>query len=419
MNTKDEELWVKKIRESLGDYSEPPPMDVWAKIEQQLQPALPATPASVEKKIYFYRVWASAAAVVILAVSGISLYFLNSPTAEEIKQASVITLPGVPDIMPEAKQPEALAVTSEPVISYPRQTASHTVRYTEVSGTDVAAITEAEENNDENIINEQEQETNNTPEVKEQQEVRREVKPSAKNKLHLPVESGKNKSASKGWSVGLSVNSSPSTQLDGGYSNPVRASFNTQKVELQQNSLNGVVSLPKDGLLYFDYGVPYYLTSTEVEYDHKQPISFGFSVRKAITHNISIETGLTYTMLNSDIKIVGTNSEPLKQKLHYVGLPIRANWNFIDSKRFTVYAAGGGMIEKCVYGSIDSKKETVKPVQLSLNAAVGGQYNITPKLGLYVEPGIAYFFDDGSDVETIRKEHPFNFNLQAGIRLSY
>ena len=27
--------------------------------------------------------------------------------------------------------------------------------------------------------------------------------------------------------------------------------------------------------------------------------------------------------------------------------------------------------------------------------------------------------DDGSDVQTIRKENPFNFNIQAGIRLTY
>ena len=34
-------------------------------------------------------------------------------------------------------------------------------------------------------------------------------------------------------------------------------------------------------------------------------------------------------------------------------------------------------------------------------------------------PGVAYYFDDGSDIQTIRKENPFNFNIQAGIRLTY
>lgn len=84
-----------------------------------------------------------------------------------------------------------------------------------------------------------------------------------------------------------------------------------------------------------------------------------------------------------------------------------------------MYVSGGGAVEKCVYGKIGSKSETVKPVQLSVMGAVGAQYNISNRVGLYVEPGVSYFFDDGSSVQTIRKENKTNFTLQAGIRLTY
>ena len=47
------------------------------------------------------------------------------------------------------------------------------------------------------------------------------------------------------------------------------------------------------------------------------------------------------------------------------------------------------------------------------------QINATKRLGIYVEPGVAYYFNDGSDIQTIRKENPFNFNIQAGVRLTY
>ena len=40
-------------------------------------------------------------------------------------------------------------------------------------------------------------------------------------------------------------------------------------------------------------------------------------------------------------------------------------------------------------------------------------------VGFYIEPGMAYYFDDGSDIQTIRKEQPWLFALQAGFRLSY
>ena len=85
---------------------------------------------------------------------------------------------------------------------------------------------------------------------------------------------------------------------------------------------------------------------------------------------------------------------------------------------FDFYEAGGAM-EKCVYGKIGSKNETVKPLQFSVMGAVGAQYNISSRVGIYVEPGVSYFFDDGSDIETIRKENPCNFTLQGGVRLTY
>ena len=91
----------------------------------------------------------------------------------------------------------------------------------------------------------------------------------------------------------------------------------------------------------------------------------------------------------------------------------------MDAKNFTMYVSAGGAIEKCVYGKIGTESETVKPVQLSVMGAVGAQYNISNRVGLYVEPGVSYFFDDGSDVQTIRKENPCNFTLQGGIRLTY
>ena len=84
-----------------------------------------------------------------------------------------------------------------------------------------------------------------------------------------------------------------------------------------------------------------------------------------------------------------------------------------------MYVSAGGAMEKCVYGKIGSKDETVKPLQFSVMGAVGAQYNISSRVGIYVEPGVSYFFDDGSDIETIRKENPCNFTLQGGVRLTY
>ena len=67
----------------------------------------------------------------------------------------------------------------------------------------------------------------------------------------------------------------------------------------------------------------------------------------------------------------------------------------------------------------DSRTEDVDVdrLQWSVSGAVGFQYNFIENLGIYVEPGIGYYFDDGSDVLTVYKDKPLNFSLQVGVRL--
>ena len=90
--------------------------------------------------------------------------------------------------------------------------------------------------------------------------------------------------------------------------------------------------------------------------EHHQPISFGLSVRKSLAKGFSVETGLTYTLLSSDAKFADSDQKT-KQKLHYLGIPLKANWNFLDKKLFTLYVSGGGMIEKCVYGKLAQRRK--------------------------------------------------------------
>lgn len=165
---------------------------------------------------------------------------------------------------------------------------------------------------------------------------------------------------------------------------------------------------------------------------HKMPLSLGFTVRKEITGRFALETGLVYTQLNSELKAGRSSYYTQDQKLHYLGIPLKADVDLYGYKHFTLYASAGGMIEKCIAGNIktnyyqenknthSSKKSvTPDPVQLSVSAAIGLQYNISNRLALYAAPGIAYHFDDGSPVATIRKEKPLNMNLLCGIKMSY
>jgi len=50
---------------------------------------------------------------------------------------------------------------------------------------------------------------------------------------------------------------------------------------------------------------------------------------------------------------------------------------------------------------------------------LGLQYDFTPHLGIYLEPSLQYFVDDGSDIKTYRTEHPFSITLPLGIRFRW
>ena len=381
----------------------------------------------VERKIYPYRKWMMAAAAVILlaVVSSVSLYFLGTPAADEMRHIHTPTLASTPDALPGAQQPDVQGTSVEPVLrpvarenrlaKVDRDIPVHKMPVDEpiVKDEPTPAIEEKEPGT---VINEGEptEETNagqtQAKDTERPTASNRPRRPSSKDKYHIPTEKASSRKGT--WSMGLGVGNS------GGASSEVGSGVYPSRVSMLSVS-NGLLQIPNDQTVVFEDGVPYLRQAKQVvDIEHHQPISFGLSVRKALGRGFSLESGLTYTLLSSDAKLADADQK-IEQKLHYIGIPLRANWNFLDKKLVTLYVSGGGMVEKCVYGKLGSEKETVKPLQFSVSGAVGAQLNATKRVGIYVEPGVAYYFDDGSDTQTIRKENPFNFNIQAGIRLTY
>jgi hypothetical protein len=50
---------------------------------------------------------------------------------------------------------------------------------------------------------------------------------------------------------------------------------------------------------------------------------------------------------------------------------------------------------------------------------MGLGYQLSNTIGLYAEPGISYYFNNGSQLETIYKEDPLHFNLRLGLRFTF
>lgn len=168
----------------------------------------------------------------------------------------------------------------------------------------------------------------------------------------------------------------------------------------------------------------------KTEYDHHLPIRIGLSVAYALTDRLSISSGLTYTRLSSDIKDASRESKYIgEQRLHYVGIPVNVSYKVASFRWLGLYGTAGVLAEKCVSGTTDegyvenntmkytnTQDISSKPLQMSVNAGVGIQFDIIDNVGIYAEPGLSYYFDDGSALQTIYKEKPLNFNLNVGVR---
>lgn len=155
--------------------------------------------------------------------------------------------------------------------------------------------------------------------------------------------------------------------------------------------------------------------SDDSRYRHYMPVSFDASLNWEVSERWNIGTGLRYTYLRSDImhdQYVG------KQKIHYLGIPLKASYTFWDSRFINAYVSAGALFEMPLAAQIDGRQIDA-PYQWSAGAGIGMQFEITRKLSIYVEPDLYYYFDTGSDIRTIRTDKPFSFTIPVGIRFTW
>lgn len=170
----------------------------------------------------------------------------------------------------------------------------------------------------------------------------------------------------------------------------------------------------------------------EADYDHKLPITIQLLLNRQLSKRLSIESGLSYTQLHSTINTGSAQAFiQEKQRLHYIGIPLRMGWQWYSKAHLSLYSSAGAMLELPISTKVDVnhifngistfQKETSLevPCQWSTTFGLGLQYDLTPHLGIYLEPSLQYIFNDGSDIKSYRTEHPLQITLPLGIRLHW
>lgn len=227
--------------------------------------------------------------------------------------------------------------------------------------------------------------------------------------------------------AGLSVNGSSSASSLS--SRPTAAALGANPLDCGVSSADWVDRRVESAAGVIVYNQPEVTT----EYSHKMPVKIGASIRYDFNKFLGIESGLTYSFLSSDLKTgeEGAVSSWSKgvQSMHYLGIPLNLSFNIFSSRYFNAYVTTGGLMEKCVRGSLKtdeyldgkyhgSSSTTLKQkgLQWSVNGAAGIQVNILPQLGLYMEPGVSHHFSNNSKVRTIYSDKPTDFSLSFGLR---
>ncbi len=411
--------WLKDIRDRMADYEINEPDGLWEDIQADMsRPNDTHRDRKTAVWLWIKRTCATAAAAAaIIAMITVGLH--TETDTDTVNEDNTTLIAGVTDnpadditpvVAPPRQQPAETVSTDKVTPKHSEviepQAVTETTATAETADTTVSTATD----------NQVETQTQPAPTDHKKHDY---TYPAGANTYYAVTDRSK-KGGSRNVSIGMFSAGGMSASLYGKSSATPVASIGADGKTWNDN--------PMLGILLFNQGA-----EIETQIKHKLPVRFGLTFAYGLNSRLSIESGLTYTILMSDIKEGSKNNYYTgNQTLHYIGIPLNARYKVFSWKKLDLYASAGVLTEKRVAGKIDknyvlqnntekTEKETITshPFQFSANIGAGIQYSLTHRVGLYVEPGMSYYFDDNSPVETIYKEKPLNFNLNLGLRLTF
>ena len=398
-----QEDWTKQLRDKLADYEMPAPADLWADIEARLPQS---TIARRRRVVPLWGRVAAAAAIAALVLTG---GYLLWPTATELPVVAVVDTPVPPRHRPVSVEQVTTTVAA---VEIPMKSASlpakvhPMVHQEDVGVVDVQKVQDDLSGNQETAVP-QDAPASRAPTTP--------VSSPDYVVSHLDEQiAAARRSVRSRFSLSLYASNGFGDQST---SNPVMMSqamlsyYDYQQYMLSTSSRARTRETA-------------YLANYEERQVHYQPISFGLTANIPISSGVSVVTGLVYTRLRSDFtNVMGGYPLEQQQTLHYIGVLLAIQYRLWQLGGLHVYATAGGQADFNVKAKIVSEgvpmDEDRDRLQWSLQAAVGLQYDLLQRVGLYMEPGLKYYPDNGSQLKNYLKHKPTNFNLQVGVRLNF
>ena len=419
--------WNKDIRDQLKDFPKKAPEGLLDDIKSEMmrRGLSPSPVADKPKHLYpqVFRRVASAAAVLLILL-GLSLLWKKPATLPVVSE--------YPDVYVTEKKTQeetSLAIPSASLIAKAEKKVVSSSAQTNVKEEENTALQEEEAKDKEE----------KQPQDKETQETKKEYTPtSSKPKWTYNVSKRKKSSFSIGIHYSGVVAQSDLRMGKGDYdllapppSTPITPPNPSGGAPENPDYSNGAdtTSVALSRGLHSVYNI--YNFSGRAT--HHLPVKFGLSLRYVLNERWNLQSGLTYSYLASDLEETRMEDKyDIKQKLHYLGIPLQVGYRIWEGKQFRSYIAFGGQVEKLVSGKATirhSKKNLLqdtstqnvsdKKLLFSALASIGAEYMLGNDFSLYVEPGIHYYFKNGNRLQTHYNEQPLNINLTVGFRFHW
>lgn len=427
--------WSDNLRKRMEAHQEPSPEGLWEDIEQMIEQEGSISTLPKQNKILLWSKRLGAVAAIILAILFIGDYFIieDSQKLQIItqKKQSLYEHKNNLPVNQDKEDDPISANSSNRVYNHAKKHITVSPSKESLSQEDgnnlIAKIEEKDEHKNEPEKGNSRDESNIEKNTRNNQPNSKKQIASSSNGLetdtYMPIIRQKDESGKWEASVYASNIPSNSAKRDEGYGSFVSGEIPLQGDEEQSGEgddpHNDILVQNKDKEVYTDI-------------KHRQPIIIGVSANYNLDDKWSITSGLIYTILSSELRSGSDNYYYTSdQTLHNIGIPLNINYNLWKNKKLSVYLSAGGLVEKNVSAKLTTdyivdnqlkskqdKKISLDQLQWSLNSSVGIQYNISSKIGLYAEPGVSYYFKNGSEIETIYKEKPLNLNIRLGFRFS-
>ena len=422
--------WAERLRKHLENYEVEPPPELWESICERLgidpEPAPEPVPAKKPAQIKRW-IWAAAAGILALVGVFVAYQWGDDEVVAEAEKVSneVIKEPVLSKIQEESVVEEKPSYQLMAVKTQKRNQGNRPLIHANSSliqalpqhqttcppDSAEAETSQSDRNLEENSRDSVRQNHDAVPMITE-------LYPEP-----TPVPAKKQASDAGKWTIGLNASGGLLASNNSVYTD--RLYHQTDKIGM----LDEAQSIANDDYYYYptaqiNYNHPYYnyessYTITEHLSKHRLPIRFGLSLHYQFHPRLAFMSGISYTRLYSEFSFPLYGNISYSQRLHYIGVPFGVAWQLWTANRFSVYLAGGAMVEKCVSVSIDGDYTGQKPWQWSVSGAIGAEYAFTSLLGAYIEPSLGYYFSDGTQLEHYYKEHPLAPSIEFGLRMHF